>query len=158
MPGSGKSTIAQLLAEKIDLPFFDLDLILEIMKGKPIAKIFTEDGEEEFRKMESNAFLSLVASNEPYVMATGGGTPCFFNHLVKMNEFGRTVFLDTPIDTLIARVKDGNERPLLMDDYQNKMKELLSERIDFYKQAQIKVITDKKSLVEITEEIVGLIS
>ena len=152
MPGSGKSTVAELLSEKLGLPFFDLDLILEIMKGMPITKIFAEEGEDEFRQLESNALLRLIDTSESYVMATGGGTPCFFDQIEKMNQHGITVFLNTPVDTLITRVKGGTERPLLMDDHQKRIEELLNERINIYKQSQFTIDTKGKEPVEIATE------
>jgi shikimate kinase len=157
MPGSGKTTISELLAEKKGLPFFDLDLIIEIMNGKPIAEIFEEKGEDEFRIIESKALLALLASPEPYVMATGGGTPCFFDHMEKLNMSGKTVFLDTPVDTLVARVEVEDKRPLLMDDHQNKIEALLNARSEFYKQSQYIIDTKGKSQIEITEEIATML-
>jgi len=157
LPGSGKSTIGQLLAEKLGIPFLDLDVIIEIMKGKSITKIFTEEGEDEFRKIEAQALNSLVVANEPFVMATGGGTPCFNDHIRKMNTYGKTIFLNTPLEILASRTNQNNERPLLMDDHQRRLEKLFDERISYYQQAEVIINTAGKSAAALSNEIAQLL-
>ena len=157
MPGSGKSTIGQLLAEKLGMPFLDLDVIIEIMKGKSITKIFTQDGEDEFRKIEAQAFNSLVVTNEPFVMATGGGTPCFNDHMEKMNTHGKSIFLNTPLEILASRTIQNNERPLLTDDHQTRLEKLFEERISYYQQAEVIINTAGKSAATLSNEIAQLL-
>jgi shikimate kinase len=158
MPGSGKSTIAGVLAEKLAIAFIDLDIVIEIMHGKSITEIFKEVGEEEFRKIESNVLISLIASSESFILATGGGTPCFFNHMQRMKDSGVTIYLNTPVDILIKRTTENKERPLLMDKPEEKLMTLLDNRANYYEQAKHVVNTANKTIDEVVREVVELLS
>ena len=76
--GSGKTYWGKRLSEKMDIPFFDLDEKIVEHEEKPITQIFAEDGEEYFRLLEKDVLHLLTESHETFVMACGGGTPCFF--------------------------------------------------------------------------------
>ncbi|MEM8967400.1 MAG: shikimate kinase, partial [Bacteroidota bacterium] len=97
LPGSGKSTLGKQLAEKLDLPFIDLDDIIEAEARQPIRKIFARQGEDYFRRLEQKTLLDTISQNSDFVMATGGGATCFFDNMQKMNDAGTTIFVDTPI-------------------------------------------------------------
>ena len=75
--GSGKSYWTKQLAKKYKTGGYDLDYLIEVKEEKTIAELFAEDGEEYFRKVES-AVLKWFDQKKTYVLATGGGTPCFF--------------------------------------------------------------------------------
>ena len=114
MPGSGKSTFGKLLAQKLDRQFFDIDEQLERMLGMSIHKIFLEIGEDYFREAEEKVLKMLIKLNEPSVIATGGGTPCFFDNMDEMKKAGATIWLDTPLDLVIERVGAKKDlRPLV---------------------------------------------
>ncbi|WP_109832850.1 shikimate kinase [Reichenbachiella versicolor] len=114
MPGSGKSTFGKQLAQKLDRQFFDIDEQLERMLGMSIHKIFLEIGEDYFREAEEKVLMMLIKLSEPSVIATGGGTPCFFNNMEEMKKAGATIWLDTPLDTVIDRVGAKKDvRPLV---------------------------------------------
>lgn len=157
MPGSGKSTVSRLLAEKLELDFYDLDAEIEAASGKTIAEIFTE-GEEVFRKLEAATLLKSIINKKSFVMAAGGGTPCFFDGMKVMNESGITIYLDTPIDVLIARTKKKQHRPLLKENPATAIRELLSNRQKCYSQAVYSVNTAGLNPQEKVEKIIKLLA
>jgi shikimate kinase len=142
LPGSGKTTIAKQLADKIPLPYMDLDQEIEKAEHKTIPQIFKDKKEDYFRKIESQLLKAWCASDFSFVMATGGGAPCFFDNIKEMNESGITIFLDVPTMEIAKRIisSKGEERPLLksngIDGLKDQIEFLRSQRISFYKQAQ----------------------
>ena len=77
MPGSGKTTLGKRLAREMLMPFVDLDKEIERREGKSDQQLFSESGEDYFRQVESKELIEWAASPKSFVMATGGGTPCF---------------------------------------------------------------------------------
>jgi len=139
--GCGKTHWGRILSEKTGLPFFDLDDLITKKSGKSIAHIFSEKGEPGFRVMERNALQSL-ADQPASIIATGGGTPCFFDNLDWMNEIGTTIYLKTPPTLLAERLRHEKEfRPLLAEvqdhDLQDFIAKKLEERERFYMRAKV---------------------
>src|SRR3954471_4328144 len=113
MMGSGKSFWAEKLKKKIKVPAYDLDGLVEMMEEKSIQEIFTEDGEDYFRKAEAK-MLRLFAEKKQFVVSCGGGTPCFSDNMKWMNKNGITIWIDEPIDTLTERLlQEKSHRPLI---------------------------------------------
>tara|TARA_A100001037_G_C14945685_1_gene542621 strand:+ start:170 stop:670 length:501 start_codon:yes stop_codon:yes gene_type:complete len=112
--GSGKSTIGKCLSKVMNLPFVDLDNLIESEMEMSITQIFNEKGELFFRQKEHD-----VLSNYPFklntLVATGGGTPCFFNNLNLMNLIGHTIYLEISNNELFKRLESDKKRPLLCD-------------------------------------------
>jgi shikimate kinase len=141
LPGSGKTTIGKLLAEKLNLLFVDLDAEIERSEGQRINQIFEKRKENYFREVESMMLKRFCSSSESFVMSTGGGAPCFHDNMVQMNEAGKTVFLDVSAKEIADRLEKTNltERPLFAklspDQLKDKIEFLRSQRIGFYKQA-----------------------
>jgi shikimate kinase len=147
MPGSGKSTIGKELAENLGRKFFDLDKEIERMAGWEIPDIFAQVGEDYFRELEKSVLFMLIRLNEPSVISTGGGTPCFYDNMAMMNMAGPTFFLDTPLEDLITRVKkDKASRPLVNkmsdDNMTDDMQSLYKKRISDYKKAAFTTQSD----------------
>lgn len=141
MPGSGKSTLGRKTANLLQLPFIDLDKLIEIHQRQSIASIFERKGEHYFRAIEKQMLLEAIANHRDFLMATGGGAPCFFDNLQIMKEVGITIFLDMPLADIANRMsKRGiNKRPLLSGlDQENIEKEFAARfqhRMPFYQQA-----------------------
>ena len=134
MPGSGKSTIGRLLAARLELPFYDLDALIEEASGESISEIFTNRGEDFFRQLEKRVLQDFIRENhQDYVLACGGGTPCFFDNAARMNTAGTTIWLDVPLAVLQKRTAGSSERPLLQQA--GKLAQLWQERQDCYRQA-----------------------
>src|SRR3954467_15421359 len=102
--GSGKSSMGAALAKELGLNFFDLDKAIEKKAGKDVAAIFASEGEKHFRELEKNCLTELLLEDD-YVMAVGGGTPCFSDNMEKMNEAGVCIYLKMSTDHLVERLE-----------------------------------------------------
>lgn len=138
LPGSGKTTMGLELGLYLTIPFIDLDQEIERSTGQSIPSIFENEGEAQFRQIEKKQLQNVSESIPTFVMATGGGTPCFFNNIDFMNEHGSTVFINTPIKTIKERLEKDSTRPLMRT---NSLEELLSKRKDWYQEAKHQIVT-----------------
>ena len=145
MPGSGKSTLGKTLALKLNWPFYDLDDLIEAAAGKVIAEIFSRHGEGYFRKLESTVLEDILNKEEAFVLATGGGAPCYNDNMDLINEKGISVYLDVPLNCILHRLThtEVSIRPLFssLDTPQIilKLKNMHSQRSVFYEMAKIKL-------------------
>ena len=137
--GTGKSYWGKLWSQARGLAFYDLDEEIEKVEGKKIVDIFNENGEEYFRKKEKQVLHSFFEKDN-FILSCGGGTPCFFNNMEKMNAHGITVYLKTNVDELIKRLSVEKEiRPLIKDIKEEMLKDFilqkLNDREPFYQKA-----------------------
>ena len=142
--GSGKSYWGRLLSQQLGLPFFDLDEQVEGSEGVPITEVFASKGEEYFRQLEKETLHIISESHDSFVMAVGGGTPCYFNNIGYMKEQGETVWINTPLDTLYKRlVNEKDKRPLLRDLSDEQLRAFISKKFSdrriYYEQAGIHI-------------------
>jgi shikimate kinase len=111
--GSGKSTAGKKLAALMEWTFIDLDRKIEARAGKTIPQIFAQDGEDHFRRIESDVLTSMKSMKET-IVSTGGGTPCHGDNMDFMLETGLTVYLKMTPGQLTARLMESTgERPLI---------------------------------------------
>lgn len=155
--GSGKSTIGALLAERLRIPFIDSDKEIEKQQGKTISEIFTRSGEADFRELEME-FLKRMKSQEPSVIAVGGGLPSIHGAIELMHELGLVIYLNTSLLTLIKRLKNEKQnRPLLRElsdaEFHPFLEALLSERVHFYKQAKLIMPNEQSSPNELVSKL-----
>ena len=148
--GCGKSWWGKTLAEQSGQPFIDLDAFIEASAGQSIAGIFAESGETGFRLLEHDC-LRRLAALPPSIVATGGGTPCFFDNMDWMNRHGHTAYLQTPPEVLFERLRRQTaRRPLLRDlddaGLQHFIHERLAAREPYYIQAQVIVAFGQETL------------
>ncbi len=147
--GSGKTSVGKILADKLGVAFKDLDAEIETGGQLSIPELFKEKGEIYFRKTENKILKKLLDTGDDFVLATGGGTPCYADSLsvILEAEGVLSVYLKTPIPLLVDRLlSDGKERPLLSHlDSKEAMMEFvgihLFERLHFYNQAGLIVDT-----------------
>ena len=153
--GSGKSSLGKILAHKLNYAFVDLDDIIEEKAEKKITDIFKDDGEQAFRSIEQEC-LAKTFSFTNTVIATGGGTPCFFDNMEMMNQNGISVYLKFSSGILASRLFDNpGERPLLAQhkskqDLKNYIDSLLKDREQFYNNSKL-IVEGKINLKKIVE-------
>ena len=160
--GTGKSTIARLIAEKMSWPAFDLDRLIVEQSGMAIPLVFEREGEEGFRRRESEALRS-VSSQEPFVVATGGGAVLREENRRLMSAHGWIVCLEGRPETLHARLKSqlakesgpGAVRPLLdSEDPLEKLRSLKQSRQSIYALADWTVHTDRLTPEQVAAEVI----
>jgi len=154
MMGSGKSTIAPLLSDKLKIPYIDIDQDLEEILNCNIVDIFKQYSEERFRILESSYFLEHIKKS-PTIYSTGGGIVLDKQNRNALKKTGFTVFLKASIQTLYNRINnDTKKRPLL----KNKLllEKLLNQRIQYYIDcADLIVDTDKQKPKKIVNYIIN---
>ena len=162
--GSGKSVLAKKLAADLQILGVELDNLIEKKANMPIEAIFSQKGELYFRKIEHELFLDYMRSNESFVMSTGGGTPCYYNHheLLK-NDDCISIYLKASVTTLYERLlHEKKKRPLLANLSQEELKEYIAkhlfDRNYYYHQARHTVVVDDKRIEAIAEEIKMLLT
>lgn len=155
LPGSGKTTLGKQLAAQLKIDFVDLDTEIEKSEKRAIAVIFKEAGEDYFRSSEATELRKWSQGQNNFVMATGGGAPCFFDNLELMNQSGTTIFLDVPAKEIAKRISSQSDtRPMLLDlnfeQLKDKIEFLRSQRKPFYRKAKVIV---KGSSIQISDVI-----
>ncbi len=163
--GSGKSLIGKELAKKLNFKYLDLDDFIEVNEKKSISNIFKEKGEIYFRKKESQYLKEVLETYNKSIISLGGGTPCFAGNLeILKQESITSIYLHTSIDALTKRLlKELGKRPLIShlqkkEDLKDFISKHLFERSFYYNQGDFKVVTDAKSINQITGEILSLLS
>lgn len=132
LPGAGKTTLGMELALQLGIPFVDLDQEIEKETKQSIRSIFSEKGEAYFRQLEQDHLSRVIREMDDFVLATGGGTPCFFDNMDVMNASGETIFINTPIDQIKQRLQQDTVRPLMQT---NTLESLYQKRKKWYDQA-----------------------
>ena len=152
--GSGKSTIGQLLANRLDRPFFDSDFYIEERTGVDIPRIFDIEGEDGFRKRETRA-LEELTGRDNIVLATGGGAVTREENRRILRRAGFIIFLDTSVEQQLERLKHDKKRPLLQtENPRERLEKLLEERKPLYLElADLHIRTDQKFARRVAAEI-----
>ena len=154
MMGAGKTDGGELLAEQLGYEFLDTDNLIKGKAGKPITKIFKEDGEAAFRSMENEVIQSLEGEQEK-VIATGGGAVVNPDNRRVLYSLGHVVYLKASARELYLRVKNDTGRPLLQsDDPKGTIQKLLEEREDAYEKADIVIDTELLNVDEVVDKII----
>ena len=155
--GCGKTTLGKKLAKHLNYNFIDLDSYIEKTTNKTITEIFENKGEKKFRIVEKESLME-VCKKDNLVIATGGGTPCFFDNMQKILDSGKAIYLKMEIEDLLERLEtEKSQRPLIENkstkELENFIRNKLSERESFYKKSNY--ILQGKSICE--KEIQNLI-
>lgn len=149
--GSGKTTVGKLLAAHLTLPHVDLDKKIVEYTGKEIKEIFSQYGEKKFRELEQKTLVEQL--DKKGVLSTGGGTPISEQNL-KILQAVKTpvILLETSLNTVLKRVAQSQDRPIINQLSKNELLELYNQRAPFYQRcADLRVTTDNRSPLEIVE-------
>lgn len=154
--GCGKTTVGQELAEQLSYAFLDTDLYIEEKEGMAIREIFTEKGEDYFRRLETSSLEELALNTEKAIVSSGGGLPLRPENAKLLQKLGFVIYLKVEKETVLERLQGDTTRPLLQcEDPAKKVEELLAYRNPIYEVgAHLVVSVDEKSVEEIVEEIV----
>lgn len=151
---AGKSRIGRILAERLKLRFVDTDRLIEQSYGMPIPRIFEERGETEFRRAERE-MISRLLSQEPQVIAVGGGA--FIDEVTRdaLNRGACTVWLDAPFELVMERLGRSNARPLATGKSETELRALWNERRQYYAEAQVRIDVAEPDQARIIGQIIG---
>lgn len=164
--GSGKSTVGPILANTLGWDFFDLDKLIENKTGKKIREIFEQEGENYFRKLETDT-LREISGSQNIIISLGGGTVASQENLDILKETGKIIYLKVSLDTVYKRLKYKRDRPALTnsnseslskEEMTDRIKKLMDTRIKYYEQADFTIDTDTNSLGKTIDKIVKIIS
>lgn len=163
LPGSGKSTFGKQLAAVQGFPFYDLDHQIENRFQMKIFEIFSQFGEGKFRDWETEVLQDFLERKESYVLASGGGCPCFNDNMDLINKSAVSVYLDVPLEEISIRLglTKSQERPMFSGldrgEITLKLKSLLVERDFFYRQSKIKLSGEDFSAELLVSELIRLL-
>jgi shikimate kinase len=140
--GSGKTYWGKQLSNKLNIPFFDLDDQIAEDTGKGINQIFDENGEEYFRMREKEILHLLSESHASFVMACGGGTPCFFNNIDFLKKQGKVIWISCSTEIIYNRlIEEKEKRPLIKKINNKELKSFITKKYSarkiYYRQANI---------------------
>jgi len=151
--GTGKSSVGRMVADHLHFTYLDTDDVLVSRAGKSITEIFTQEGEAAFRKKESALVLELAARTRT-VISTGGGLPVNPENLASLKTHALVVCLWASPEKIWERVRGQNHRPLLnAPDALTKLRALLAAREPFYRQADVLVNTEMRSIREVANQV-----
>ena len=147
MMGSGKTFWTKKIAKWIKSAGYDLDDLIEMTEEKTISEIFEEDGEDYFRKSEAK-ILRWFKEKKKFVLATGGGTPCFQENMNWMKKEGTVIWLDESLEILVQRLAaEKAHRPLIAhlsnEEIAQFIQQKLVERHAYYQQANYRLTSDQ---------------
>ncbi len=156
--GTGKTTVGQKVARWLGRPFVDMDAEIEARAGKPIPRIFAEDGEAAFRRMEA-ILCEELSTQQELVIATGGGALLDLTNRVRMMKSGTVVCLTCDVDEILRRVNAGGDpdRPLLdVTDPRAEIEQLLEVRREAYRAILWQIDTTCLSVEEVAARVIEI--
>ncbi len=153
--GTGKTTIACMLAEKFKAEYVDIDDLIQIKQNMSIVNIFAEKGEPFFRKIEKEV-VAEIAQKQDKIIACGGGVVLDKDNISNLKKKGVLICLQAKPEEILKRTRDYEHRPLLnVPDPKQKITELLNAREVYYAAADYSVDTSGLSKIEVVDKIMS---
>jgi shikimate kinase len=155
MMGAGKSTVAQVLADRLGRRVLDTDHVIEERVGRTVRELFAHGGEAAFRALEAEVLRDVLSDPEPAVIAAAGGVVLSPANRMLIKESGaRVVWLCADPATLVGRATSGGHRPLLDDDAEGTLQRMLRDREPLYREVADAVVpVDGRSVDEVAEAV-----
>ncbi len=153
--GCGKTTVGLKLSYRLRQSVIDMDKEIEKSEQRAISELFAAEGEEYFRKKETECLKKLIETTSNMIISAGGGLPVREENRELLHRLGRVVYLRARPETIYDRLKYDTTSPLLQgDNPQKKIRQLMEQRADCYEQvADIIVDVDNKEFEQILDEI-----
>lgn len=156
MMGVGKTTYGKKLASIMNVPFIDVDQLIENEIGHSVSWIFENVGEDNFRHMEETKIKDMLNEHKHMVLALGGGA--FLNDKTRalIKEKAISVWLTSSPEIIYSRVSVRKDRPLLegVEDKLGRIRQIMADREQYYKQADVSLVTDHGNQKEVAVRII----
>ncbi len=159
--GTGKTTLGRALALDMGLSFCDLDQYIEQRYMRSVSRIFSEQGQDEFRKIEAR-LLREVGEFENIVISCGGSTPLYYGNMEYMKAQGKTVWLDTSVPVLFRRLRiASSSRPLIAGKNDEELMRYITEELErrnvSYSEAEYRYSGERlESVEQVAESVQGV--
>jgi len=155
MMGAGKSSIGKIISKKLNIPFIDIDNLIEEYAGMTISEIFKNNGEVYFRNLEEKITLKSL-NNKKNVISLGGGG--FINDNIRKDVKSNHIsfWLDWNESVLLKRIKSSKKRPLAFKSTSQEIKEIIKKRSKIYSKANYKINCNKLTKTEIVNKIIKI--
>ena len=155
MMGTGKTTVSSILAQQLGYTLIDIDTDVEAQEGCPIPVLFQEKGEGYFRQVESDT-LCRILKGSSQVVSTGGGSVLRTENRELMKGAGWVIALTASAESIISRVSNSDDRPLLAGNIEERVKNIMEERKHAYSFADVTIDTSELSPEEVVCHILTL--
>ena len=155
MMGSGKSSIGNLVSQKKNLPFIDIDNLIIKAAGMSISEIFEKKGEKYFRDLEEIITLKSLKKIRNVISLGGGG---FINYKIRKEIITNhySFWLNWDESTLLNRIKNSKKRPIAFQSTDQEIKKMIKKRSKVYSNAQFKINCNKLTKTEIVKKIINI--
>ena len=155
MMGSGKSLIGNLVSKKLNIPFIDIDYLIEEHVGMSISEIFKNNGEDYFRNLEEKITLKTLKNNKSVIALGGGG---FINDKIRKDILLKhfSFWLDWDESILLKRIRGSKKRPLAFKSTDKEIKAIIMKRAKIYSKAQFRINCNKLTKTEIINKIIKI--
>ena len=158
MMGVGKSNVSKRLAQIVKKRMISTDEMIERREGKDITAIFKSQGESYFRRLERDVIKEIL-KEKSVIIDCGGGIVLNQDNIDDLKKYGVLIHLTASAEMVYARIKHSAHRPLLNDENpRDKIKELMNKRDGLYAQADYKINTDHKTVDQVCQEVISLLS
>lgn len=149
----GKTTIGQLLAQELNVPFLDTDEMITAAAGKSIPDIFRDEGEAHFRDLEHDA-AKRAALSGPSVVSTGGGMLTFERNGELLQKSGTVILIDRSLDSTVGLLQNDRSRPVAFGRPERELRALYETRMNLYKKYAAAVIANSGSRADCVGKII----